>query len=59
MPGGRRRPRETQTARLREVAKKTFGWSQLRDEQLTAMEHIMAGRDVLAVLPTGAGKSAI
>jgi ATP-dependent DNA helicase RecQ len=44
---------------LRRVADETFGWSQLRDEQLEAMEHIMAGHDVLAVLPTGAGKSAI
>jgi ATP-dependent DNA helicase RecQ len=41
------------------VANETFGWSQLRDEQLRAMEHVMAGHDVLAVLPTGAGKSAI
>ena len=44
---------------LRRVANETFGWSQLRDEQLRAMEHVMAGHDVLAVLPTGAGKSAI
>ncbi|HTK65411.1 MAG TPA: RecQ family ATP-dependent DNA helicase [Pseudonocardia sp.] len=41
------------------IAEKTFGWAQLRDEQLEAMERVMAGRDVLAVLPTGAGKSAI
>jgi ATP-dependent DNA helicase RecQ len=41
------------------VAAETFGWSQLRDEQLQAMEQVMAGHDVLAVLPTGAGKSAI
>jgi ATP-dependent DNA helicase RecQ len=44
---------------LRRVADKTFGWSQLHEEQLKAMEHVMAGHDVLAVLPTGAGKSAI
>ena len=44
---------------LRRVANETFGWSLLRDEQLEAMEQIMAGHDVLAVLPTGAGKSAI
>jgi len=41
------------------VAEKTFGWAQLRDDQLEAMEQVMAGRDVLAVLPTGGGKSAI
>ncbi|MDQ4103354.1 MAG: DEAD/DEAH box helicase, partial [Actinomycetota bacterium] len=44
---------------LRRVADETFGWSQLHGEQLEAMEHVMAGNDVLAVLPTGAGKSAI
>ena len=41
------------------MAAEIFGWSQLRDEQLRAMEQVMAGHDVLAVLPTGAGKSAI
>jgi ATP-dependent DNA helicase RecQ len=44
---------------LQQVADETFGWAQLHDEQLEAMEQVMAGRDVLAVLPTGAGKSAI
>jgi ATP-dependent DNA helicase RecQ len=44
---------------LRRVANDTFGWSLLRDEQLEAMEQVMAGHDLLAVLPTGAGKSAI
>ena len=44
---------------LRDVARETFGWAELRAEQLAAMELLMAGRDALAVLPTGAGKSAI
>ncbi len=44
---------------LRRVAEENFGWSRLHDEQLDAMEGVMAGHDVLAVLPTGAGKSAI
>src|SRR5262249_18745992 len=44
---------------LRRVARESFGWERLRDEQLQAMEALMAGRDALAVLPTGAGKSAI
>ncbi len=48
-----------ETGDLRRVAEETFGWSQLHDEQLEAMEQVMAGHDVLAVLPTGAGKSAI
>ncbi len=41
------------------MAAETFGWHELRPEQLRAMEAVAAGRDVLAVLPTGAGKSAI
>jgi ATP-dependent DNA helicase RecQ len=41
------------------VAAETFSWSRLRDEQLQAMEQVMSGHDVLVVLPTGAGKSAI
>jgi ATP-dependent DNA helicase RecQ len=49
----------TTREQLRRVAAETFGWSQLTAEQLAAMEHVMAGHDVLAVLPTGAGKSAI
>ncbi|WP_433085169.1 RecQ family ATP-dependent DNA helicase [Dactylosporangium sp. CA-052675] len=44
---------------LRRVAKDSFGWERLREEQLRAMEALMEGRDALAVLPTGAGKSAI
>jgi ATP-dependent DNA helicase RecQ len=44
---------------LRRTAADTFGWTHLRPEQLEAMEHAVEGRDVLAVLPTGSGKSAI
>jgi ATP-dependent DNA helicase RecQ len=47
------------TRDIRRVAEKRFGWARLRDEQVEAMEHVLAGHDVLAVLPTGAGKSAI
>jgi ATP-dependent DNA helicase RecQ len=47
------------SAKLRRLAKKKFGWRRLSDEQLSAMKAVMAGHDVLAVLPTGAGKSAI
>jgi ATP-dependent DNA helicase RecQ len=47
------------TGRLQQVAAETFGWTELRPEQLDAMELVMQGRDVLAILPTGAGKSAI
>jgi ATP-dependent DNA helicase RecQ len=44
---------------LQRVARETFGWQTLRPEQLEAMTAVMQGDDVLAVLPTGAGKSAI
>jgi ATP-dependent DNA helicase RecQ len=44
---------------LSRIAADSFGWSHLRPEQIAAMEHAVHGRDVLAVLPTGSGKSAI
>jgi ATP-dependent DNA helicase RecQ len=44
---------------LQRIAEETFGWAKLHPEQLEAMEQVMAGHDVLAVLPTGAGKSAV
>jgi len=44
---------------LREVAEQSFGLEALREWQLEAMEAVAAGRDVLAVMPTGHGKSAI
>ncbi len=47
------------TSRLRAVARTRFGWERLRAEQLAAMRAVMAGRDVLVVAPTGAGKSAV
>ena len=49
----------TNRTRLQRAAKKTFGWEELHAYQLEAMEHVLEGHDVLAVLPTGAGKSAI
>ncbi len=47
-----------ETDRLERVAESSFGWS-LKPEQLAAMEPLLDGRDVLAVMPTGSGKSAI
>ncbi|MEV3904648.1 RecQ family ATP-dependent DNA helicase [Mycobacterium sp. NPDC050551] len=44
---------------LAAVAQREFGWSRLRPEQLEGMEAVLAGRDLLAVMPTGWGKSAI
>ncbi|MDX2593737.1 RecQ family ATP-dependent DNA helicase [Streptomyces sp. WI03-4A] len=45
--------------RLRHVARERFGWSDLTPEQTEAMEALLDGRDVLVVMPTGSGKSAI
>ena len=44
---------------IEELARERLGFAHLRPGQLPAAEALTAGRDVLAVLPTGAGKSAI
>lgn len=44
---------------LRTLAAVAFGLADLRDGQLTGMRALAAGRDVLAVMPTGYGKSAL
>ncbi|MDR6507239.1 ATP-dependent DNA helicase RecQ [Arthrobacter oryzae] len=44
---------------LRQIAAGTFGLPQLRAGQLAGMRALVSGRDVLAVMPTGYGKSAI
>jgi ATP-dependent DNA helicase RecQ len=41
------------------LARERLGFERLRPGQRPAVEALAAGRDVLAVLPTGAGKSAI
>jgi ATP-dependent DNA helicase RecQ len=48
-----------QAERILRTAADIFGWDRLRPGQLEAMEAVLAGQDVLAVMPTGAGKSAI
>ncbi|MER6287115.1 RecQ family ATP-dependent DNA helicase [Streptomyces sviceus] len=53
------RKRPGVSERLARTADDVFGWSELRPGQLTAMEAVMGGRDTLAVMPTGAGKSAV
>ncbi|WP_049803378.1 DEAD/DEAH box helicase [Pseudonocardia dioxanivorans] len=46
------------TARER-LQRVRLDFTELHPDQLAGMEHLLAGHDVLAVLPTGAGKSAI
>lgn len=46
-------------SRIQEVARESFGWSQLRPRLAEAMEVLLDGGDVLAVMPTGYGKSSL
>jgi DEAD/DEAH box helicase len=41
------------------IARDRFGYGELRAGQREAIELVPAGRDTLAVMPTGAGKSSI
>jgi ATP-dependent DNA helicase RecQ len=50
-------PGEDPTAKLIEAAEKLFGITELHPKQLEVMRAFVNGRDVLAVLPTGFGKS--
>ncbi|MFC5823293.1 RecQ family ATP-dependent DNA helicase [Nonomuraea insulae] len=45
--------------RLRATAHQRFGYHDLRPGQQEAMTHLLNGRDVLLVMPTGGGKSAV
>lgn len=46
-------------ARLEAVARDSFGWEELWSGQAEAMASVLSGCDTLAVMPTGAGKSAV
>ena len=52
-------PRERAAESIRRTARERLGFERLRPGQLAAITAATAGRDVLAVLPTGAGKSTI
>jgi ATP-dependent DNA helicase RecQ len=47
------------TRRIRQTAREVLGFEDFRAGQEAAMQAITAGRDTLAVLPSGAGKSAV
>ncbi len=40
-----------------ELLKKQFGYDSFREGQESLIDSILAGRDVLGIMPTGAGKS--
>ena len=42
-----------------QIAQQVFGYASLRPAQREVISVVLAGRDVLAVMPTGSGKSAI
>ncbi len=48
---------DTPLTQAREVLARHFGYSDFRASQSRVVRSILAGRDTLAVLPTGAGKS--
>ncbi|MBV6323726.1 RecQ family ATP-dependent DNA helicase [Duganella sp. HSC-15S17] len=50
-------PQPSQTKRIATVLRKVFGMAALRDGQRRVIESVLAGRDTLAVMPTGSGKS--
>jgi ATP-dependent DNA helicase RecQ len=52
-------PEDLVRQRLEQTAREEFGWPGLRPGQPEAMAAVMGGRDTLAVMPTGFGKSAI
>ena len=45
--------------RIRRLARERLGFETLRPGQLEAVEAVLDGRDTLAVMSTGSGKSAI
>ncbi|MDR0599655.1 MAG: RecQ family ATP-dependent DNA helicase [Treponema sp.] len=57
MTGVPANPRGTAAGAPLEVLKNQFGYPSFRPGQEEVIEAILAGRDVLAVMPTGAGKS--
>ncbi len=51
--------RRVSDRRIRAIGRDTFGFDEFRPGQFDAIRALLDGRDTLAVLPTGAGKSAI
>jgi ATP-dependent DNA helicase RecQ len=43
--------------RIRQTLRSVFGLTRLREGQQAVIERVLAGRDTLAIMPTGAGKS--
>jgi ATP-dependent DNA helicase RecQ len=52
-----KRPRKVTLPALLKVARDVLGIEELRPGQEEALQHLLADKDVLAVMPTGSGKS--
>lgn len=59
MTDGATAPGAPTLAEVRTTAREVFGWDRLRPGQAEAISALLDGHDVLLVLPTGAGKSAV
>ncbi|MFL6692287.1 MAG: DEAD/DEAH box helicase, partial [Ramlibacter sp.] len=57
MAGRRAASASTLDRRVAGVLQQTFGLKRLRAGQRTVIERVLAGRNTLAIMPTGAGKS--
>ena len=42
---------------IHNLLKRHFGYDTFRPNQLEVIEHVMSGKDTLAIMPTGGGKS--
>ena len=51
--------RRSDRRQIEKIARESFGWDDLHTGQLEAVEAVLSGRNVLGVMPTGYGKSAI
>jgi ATP-dependent DNA helicase RecQ len=51
--------KSVRTRRIREFARDVLGFEEFRPGQEAAMQSVVSGRDTLAVLPSGAGKTAV
>jgi ATP-dependent DNA helicase RecQ len=48
---------DAMTNKLRQILRRTFGMTRLRDGQAQVIDRVLAGQSTLALMPTGAGKS--
>ena len=59
LPKSATEPNPLLDPRLEQIAQQVFGYDHLHPAQHEALSAVLAGRDALAVMPTGSGKSAI